>query len=148
MAPALLYAGAFTASLLLAWVLTPLMLRLAVRSGVLDHPGERKGQAAPVPYLGGVAIVGAFSVTVLVAAVALRPSAGLGALAAVLGTALLLAVVGLVDDVRGLGPLVRLVLEVAAGVLVWRTGPGLLPGGPEGLDSCSPSSGSSASRTR
>jgi UDP-GlcNAc:undecaprenyl-phosphate GlcNAc-1-phosphate transferase len=129
-----LYLGAFAASLALAWLLTPLMLRLAIRLQVLDHPGERKAQTSPTPYLGGVAIVLAFSATVLGAAAALRPSAGLGALAAVLTAAVLLALVGLVDDLRGLGPAIRLALEVAAGVLVWRTGPGLLAGGPEGLD--------------
>jgi UDP-GlcNAc:undecaprenyl-phosphate/decaprenyl-phosphate GlcNAc-1-phosphate transferase len=129
-----LYAGAFTASLALAWVLTPLMLRLAVRLQVLDHPGERKAQSSPVPYLGGVAIVVAFSATVLAAAALLRPSAGLGALAAVLGVAVVLALIGLVDDLRGLGPVLRLVLEVAAGVLVWLTGPGLLVSGPDLVD--------------
>jgi UDP-GlcNAc:undecaprenyl-phosphate GlcNAc-1-phosphate transferase len=132
--PVLLPLGAFLGSLALAWVLTPLMLRVALRLQVLDHPGERKAQSSPIPYLGGVAIVGAFSATVLTAAVALRPAAGLGALAAVLGAALLLAAVGLVDDLRGLGPAVRVLLELGAGYLVWRTGPGLLPVGPEWLD--------------
>jgi UDP-GlcNAc:undecaprenyl-phosphate GlcNAc-1-phosphate transferase len=129
-----LYLGAFAASLSLAWILTPLMLRLALRLQVLDHPGERKAQSNPIPYLGGIAIVLSFSATVLVAGFALRPPAGLGALTAVLGVAVLLALVGLVDDLRGLGPAVRLVLEVAAGVLVWRTGPGLLGPGNDWVD--------------
>jgi UDP-GlcNAc:undecaprenyl-phosphate GlcNAc-1-phosphate transferase len=128
------YAAAFTASLALAWIFTPLMLRVALRLEVLDHPDDRKAQTSPIPYLGGVAIVAAFSVTVLIAAFLVRPPAGLGALAAVLGAALLLAMVGLVDDLRGLGPTVRVLIELAAGYLVWRTGPGLLPLGPEWLD--------------
>jgi UDP-GlcNAc:undecaprenyl-phosphate GlcNAc-1-phosphate transferase len=129
-----LYLGAFAASLALAWVLTPLMLRLAVRLQVLDHPDERKAQTSPIPYLGGVAIVLAFTVTVLAAAALLRPSAGLGALAAALGLGVLLALMGLIDDLRGLGPMIRVVVEVAAGVVVWATGPGLLADGPEPLD--------------
>lgn len=132
--PLLLGAGAFLGSLALAWLLTPLMLRLALRLRVLDHPDERKAQASPVPYLGGVAIVLSFSVTVLAAAAVLRPSAGLGALAAAMGAALVLALMGLIDDLRGLGPGLRVALEVAAGFLVWRTGPGLLVVGPEWLD--------------
>jgi UDP-GlcNAc:undecaprenyl-phosphate GlcNAc-1-phosphate transferase len=123
-----LYVSAFLASLALAWLLTPLMLRLARRLSLLDRPGERKAQSSAIPYLGGVAILLAFSGTVLAAAVVLRPSAGLGALAAVLGAAVMLALVGLVDDLRGLGPGIRIVLETAAGVLVWVTGPGLLSG--------------------
>ena len=30
---------------------------LALRYGILDHPGPRKSQGAPIPYLGGVAVV-------------------------------------------------------------------------------------------
>jgi UDP-GlcNAc:undecaprenyl-phosphate GlcNAc-1-phosphate transferase len=49
-------------------VLTPLALRAALRWQAVDEPGERKVQQQAVPYLGGVAIVLAFSVTVLAAA--------------------------------------------------------------------------------
>lgn len=122
---ALGYAAAFLVPLLLAWTLTPLALRLAVRLDVLDVPGDaRKTQDLPVPYLGGVAIVLSFSVTVLAAA-ALRGAGGeLGTLAALLGTGLVLALLGLVDDLRGVSVGLRLALEVAAGVVVVVTGSG------------------------
>ena len=53
------YAAAFLAPLALAWVLTPLMLRIAVRRRILDGPTAeaRKAQQDAIPYLGGVAIV-------------------------------------------------------------------------------------------
>ena len=62
------YLAAFVAPLVLAWVLTPLALRAALRFRAVDEPGERKVQQQAVPYLGGVAIVAAFSLTVLAAA--------------------------------------------------------------------------------
>ena len=123
------YAAAFLAALALAWLLTPLMLRLALRLSVLDVPDERKAQSSPIPYLGGVAIVVAFSVTVLVAGFVAGPQAGVGPLAAVLGAAVVLALMGLVDDLRGLSPYLRLAVEAAAGVVVYLTEPAIsLPG--------------------
>jgi UDP-GlcNAc:undecaprenyl-phosphate GlcNAc-1-phosphate transferase len=128
------YVAAFAVSAALAWGLTPLMLRVALRRGVLDVPDERKAQTSPVPYLGGLAIVLAFSVTVLVAGFVTNPPSGLPALAAVLGMALVLALMGLVDDLRGLNPYLRLVVEASAGVLVYLTDPGITFPGPQWLD--------------
>lgn len=128
------YVAAFVVSAALAWVLTPLMLRVAVRRSILDVPDERKAQTSPVPYLGGVAIVLAFAVTVLVAGTVTRPPSELGALAAVLGVGLLLALTGLLDDLRGLSPYLRLAVEIAAGVVVYMTDPGITFPGPQWLD--------------
>lgn len=125
------YAAAFFMALGLAWVLTPVMLRVAIRLSVLDAPDERKAQESAVPYLGGVAIVLAFSVTVLVAGALLRPPSGVGALAAFLGMGALLCIVGLVDDLRGLNPYVRLALEATAGVVVYISEPDIALPGPE-----------------
>jgi UDP-GlcNAc:undecaprenyl-phosphate GlcNAc-1-phosphate transferase len=122
------YGAVFASSLLIAGLLTPLMLRVAVRRGILDAPGGRKVQSDPVPYLGGVAIATAFSVTVLAATLLVQPTSGAGALAAALGAALALSIIGLWDDLRGLGPFIRLAAQVAAGALVAFTSPGLLPG--------------------
>ena len=128
------YVAAFLVSFALAWALTPLMLRLALRLSVLDLPDERKAQSSPVPYLGGVAIVLAFATTVLVAGAVTRPPSGLGALAAVLGTGVTLSLMGLLDDLRGLPPLLRLLVEVAAGAVVYLTTPSIALPGPQWLD--------------
>ena len=103
-------------------VLTPLALRLAMRVGVLDRPGPYKAQVSPVPYLGGLAIVASFTALVVVAAALRPPVSGFGNLAILLGIGLALSVVGLVDDIRGLSPWLRLLLEVAAGIGVFTTG--------------------------
>lgn len=128
------YAAAFFASVSLAWVLTPLMLRIAVRRAILDVPDERKAQESPVPYLGGVAIVLAFSLTVLVAGALTARTTGVVSLAWVLGAAVALGVVGLLDDLRGLNPFLRLAVEIGAGVVVYATDPGISFPGPQWTD--------------
>jgi UDP-GlcNAc:undecaprenyl-phosphate GlcNAc-1-phosphate transferase len=49
------------AAFVLAVALTPLMGRLAVRLGVVDHPGPLKVQQRPMPYLGGLAVMPALA---------------------------------------------------------------------------------------
>lgn len=115
------YAAVFAVTLVLALVATPLALRFALRNQILDAPSEIKAQESPVPYLGGAAIVFAFAGAVLVAALVRPPTGGLEELVIILGLGLLLAVVGLFDDLRGLSPFLRLGIEIAAGVLVWAT---------------------------
>ena len=118
------YTSVFAASALLSLVLTPLAMNLAVRHGILDHPRGHKAHTSPVPYLGGLAMVSAFSVAVLVAAVIRPPVTGFGELVAVLSIALGLSVVGLFDDLRGLGAWPRIVCEVGAGIGVYAVGAG------------------------
>jgi UDP-GlcNAc:undecaprenyl-phosphate GlcNAc-1-phosphate transferase len=129
------YVAAFAGSLAVAWVLTPLLLALALRRQVLDIPDERKAQTSPVPYLGGVAIVAGFSAMVLTAAALDRATTVLIQLAVLLGTGLVLALMGLVDDLRGgISPYFRLGVEVAAGAGVYVNNSGALLGGPHWLD--------------
>jgi UDP-GlcNAc:undecaprenyl-phosphate/decaprenyl-phosphate GlcNAc-1-phosphate transferase len=97
---------------------------------VLDVPGGHKSHVSPVPYLGGVAIVAAFSVAVVGAAMLHQPSGGFVELAVIIGLALAISLVGLVDDLRGLGPLIRFGAVTAAAVGIWAVGIGtnLFPG--------------------
>jgi UDP-GlcNAc:undecaprenyl-phosphate GlcNAc-1-phosphate transferase len=116
------YALLFLGSVTLSGLLTPLALNFAIRHGVLDSLTPRTSLAKAIPYLGEAAIVVAFAVALMVGASVNPPSAGLGQLAALLGLALVLAVVGLVDDVRGLPIWLRLGIELGAGVGVCATG--------------------------
>jgi UDP-GlcNAc:undecaprenyl-phosphate GlcNAc-1-phosphate transferase len=127
------YVAILVGSSVLTLVLTPLALRYALRRQVLDHPGGHKGHTSPVPYLGGVAIVLAFSAAIVVASLVRGPR-GRDELLAVVGIAVGLALLGLVDDLRGLGPFIRVTLEVAAGVGLWYFGDGALLFGNDGLN--------------
>ena len=108
---------------LVAFVLTalfvPLVVRLARRTGFLDHPGPRKIHAQPVPYGGGIAVAAGMFLAMLLA-----PLARGGTLAwseplvvYALGS-LVILVLGLVDDRRKLSAGVKLGVEtlVALGV--------------------------------
>lgn len=135
--PYLAYAYSFAVSAVLAAALTVLVRGLAVRWRVLDHPGERKTQSAPVPLMGGVAIVGAFYAVVLLHLLAmlllerfgmayverfLAEALGHGSkgkLVGILAGGLVIFALGLVDDLRNLNPWVKLAGQiVAAGLLV------------------------------
>lgn len=118
------YAGVFVVTALLTLVVTPVAMRIALRNNVLDHPNAIKAQESPVPYLGGAAIVVAFSAVVLAAAIVRPPTAGLAELSIILGLGVGLSIAGLIDDLRGLSPLLRLLLEFAAGLTVALTAAG------------------------
>ena len=130
------YVVVLAGSLLLSLVLVPVALSVALRFGLLDHPGPAKSHAKAVPYLGGAAIVVSFATVVVVGNLLDPPPSGLPQLAGFLGLAVLLAIVGLVDDLTGgVSPLVRLVAEVGAGVAVWSMGSSAhLAGVPAPLD--------------
>jgi UDP-GlcNAc:undecaprenyl-phosphate/decaprenyl-phosphate GlcNAc-1-phosphate transferase len=117
------YAGAFLASLLLAFLLTPLALRVALRKQIVDAPGDYKAQESPVPYLGGAAIVTSFALVIVAAAIFRPPVAGLDELIIIMALAVGLAIVGLLDDLLGgLNVWVRFGLQVAAALGLWAAG--------------------------
>jgi UDP-GlcNAc:undecaprenyl-phosphate GlcNAc-1-phosphate transferase len=113
---AILGVAAFALTGLLTWPVRA----LAIRLGAMDVPNmSRKTQAEPVPYLGGVAI--AIGVTTVTFASqffsdeeALIIERGLTAII----PALLLGVVGLIDDLRSLPAWPRLIVQTVIGTLI------------------------------
>ena len=115
--------AAFAVATVVSLVLTPLAIRAALRLGVLDRPGEHKSHATPTPYLGGVAIVLAVTLAILLAAVVRGEElATLSQLLGLLGIALTMALTGLVDDLRGLPVALRFGLQFAAALGLWAIG--------------------------
>jgi len=122
-------AGQFATLGITAFVLTGLLTwpvrALAIRLGVMDEPNlDRKTQATPVPYLGGVAIALGITITTLAAVFVGGNKSGenvsqLKDLAlTVLLPALLLGAMGLVDDLRSLSPWPRLITQSVVGSIV------------------------------
>jgi UDP-GlcNAc:undecaprenyl-phosphate GlcNAc-1-phosphate transferase len=110
----------------LTGILTWPIRALAIRLGAMDVPNlARKAQAEPVPYLGGVAIALGFSIVTLGAVfVGAENFAGEDnnqlkdlALTALL-PALALGAMGLLDDLRSLSPLPRLITQTIVGTVV------------------------------
>jgi len=96
----------------------------ASRFHVLDHPGGRSLHQQALPRSGGVAIVTAILLTWGVAAAVGKLSWG-GGLAWLFTGAVLLAVIGGIDDRRDLSPLVRLLVQSLAALALLVAG--LLP---------------------
>jgi UDP-GlcNAc:undecaprenyl-phosphate GlcNAc-1-phosphate transferase len=114
----LIAASAFALALAAATLIVPVAIGVAWRIGFLDAPHGHKRHARPTPYLGGVAVMTA------AAPVAISVG-GIDADAAwILGCAVLLTVLGTIDDKRMLGPVIRLAIEVGLGVLLWANGLG------------------------
>lgn len=106
----------------LSWVLTVYLRQYALAKNLLDIPNVRSSHSAPTPRGGGVAIVAAFSL-------ALPALFGLGLLSAnvtyaLLGSGLLVAVIGFVDDHGHIAARWRLLghFMAAAWVLYWLKG--------------------------
>ncbi len=90
--------------------LTPLVRRLALRTGALDHPNERKIHTDPLPTWGGVALIAGFFAGALAAGglhqVPFRTLIGISA------GAVLVAIVGFVDDRLDVPAKLKLVLQI------------------------------------
>ena len=113
---------AFGVAALVTLVCTPVALQVAKRFDCFDIPAGGKSHQAPVPYLGGSAMVISFVLVAVVAgAIEISDHNDVPGLAVFLAMAVGLAVLGLVDDLRGLSPWPRLALEIGAGIGVWTT---------------------------
>ena len=133
--PLWLYALTFVGATTLSLLLVPAVREYAQRKQITDQPGGHKSHSAPVPYLGGVAMVLAFSAAMFVGVVVRRSSQFDGRevrltignllaqgdglvreLIVVLGLALIFSAMGLIDDLRGLSPWLR--FAVGLGIAV------------------------------
>lgn len=103
-------AGAFVATL----VLTEVLRRVAVRHRLVDRPRRGRAHSSPTPYLGGVAIV----TGTIAAAAPAAPFRDPRVLTLVVA-AVVIAVLGLADDLWSLPASTRLTVEaLAAGAVV------------------------------
>lgn len=120
-----MFVGLLAAVCIASLVGTGMLRRYAIARSVLDVPNARSSHTVPTPRGGGVAIVGAF----LVAALWLAAASWIHTRTAiaVLGSGLLVAGVGFVDDHRHVPPRWRLAVHFAAAAwgLAWLGGPWL-----------------------
>jgi UDP-GlcNAc:undecaprenyl-phosphate/decaprenyl-phosphate GlcNAc-1-phosphate transferase len=109
----LVLAGApFVATLVLVFLLKPLALRL----GLVDHPGARKTHGGPTPLAGGAAITLAALATAGFLLPMTRDLVALGA------ASLIMLVVGTVDDRYDINWRVRIVAQTAAALVLYTWG--------------------------
>ena len=135
-----LYLAVFVGATAMSLVLVPVVREYARSRQIHDVPGGHKSHTAPVPYLGGVAMVVAFSLTMVlgvllqrnttisgqqisfnIESLALRSDTLLREFVVVIALALLYSTMGLIDDLRGLSPRLRFVvgLGIATSLVVY-----------------------------
>jgi len=115
---------AFFVSLAVATALTPLVLRLALRWGLYDQPNERKVHSRKIPRLGGVAIVVGFftpiaGLLVVDAGLTTHLTESAPQLSGLFIGGLLIALLGLYDDLRGADAKQKFIVQIGVAVLMW-----------------------------
>lgn len=108
----------FLLALFAAWLLTPLMRRIALRINLVDRPEGRKAHIKVTPLMGGVAVY----LSIILASVHFGHTWP-PTLRVLLGAATLLMLTGLLDDRFTLGW--RAKLGVQVGVTIWLYAAGL-----------------------
>ena len=107
-------------SLIAVGILTPVMRLVAKRYGVVDSPSEsHKTHKNPVPYLGGVGIaIGVVGVTYLASLVSDFSRETFLLASTVVIPAIVMGIVGLVDDLRNLSPWPRFMIQSLFGIAI------------------------------
>lgn len=104
------------AALLVSMLATPLAIRFAHKYGVVDLPNARKVHQGSMPRMGGVAIYVGFLVgALLLEAFSRQIFALLLAGSVIMGA-------GLYDDVKGLSPKAKLLLQIVAALILVQSG--------------------------
>jgi len=108
----------FASALAVAAGCTPIVRRLALRLGVIDRPNARKIHVNPIPLLGGLAIYAAFIAALLLFGNRFR----LRELVSILVGASLMSFLGVWDDRRSVGPVLKLIGQFLAASILVMTG--------------------------
>lgn len=108
---------AFLCALAISFVMTPPVKRFAEKVGAIDIPkDERRIHDHPIPRMGGIAIFIGFISSLLIFIPMTTQIAGL------LMGAVIIAVMGAVDDIVSLKPMIKLIGQIAAAIVAIRSG--------------------------
>lgn len=105
-------------ALILAFSSTPLLRRVALRTGVVDAPASRKIHTNPVPLLGGAAIYIGFIVALLF----FGDRRYVNEIVGIFAGATMMSLMGLADDRWGLGSYVKLAGQIGATLILIYSG--------------------------
>lgn len=108
-----------TTALLLCLMIVPVLMRFSARLGLMDKPGFRKVHASAVPVVGGIAIVLASGMALMLSSISLELVKQYPVL---LGGSLLLFIIGVWDDRKHLSPMYRLMIQILCATAVAANG--------------------------
>ncbi|MEX2605973.1 MAG: hypothetical protein WD708_01400 [Kiritimatiellia bacterium] len=117
---------ALCCSLVISYLLTPLVIKIGFAFGFIDQPDERRIHKNPTPRCGGLSVFFAFSLTAILLCCAnlftlSRPSNHLW-VTSVLMVSLPLIGIGLIDDRWEIKPQYKLLGQFLIGLLAWEQG--------------------------
>jgi UDP-GlcNAc:undecaprenyl-phosphate/decaprenyl-phosphate GlcNAc-1-phosphate transferase len=116
--PGLSAAVGFAVAAVTVLLTTPLAIKVAQRTGFYDHPREYRQHKAPTPFLGGTVVLLGFSLAAVIIGGLTEPWL------VVLGGAVIMWVIGTVDDRVAVAPKWRLITTGVMAVAVYRSGLG------------------------
>ena len=99
---------AFAASLIATFAVHPYLVRIALAKNIVDNPNARKLQKRPIPVLGGAAIFLGIIIGTGVSGLHIDCSS----LMIIISAMVVMLYIGMIDDILGLSPMLRFVLEI------------------------------------
>ena len=110
------YFAVFVLGIVTVYFITPLIIKLAKKWNFVDNPSARKIHKEAVPLMGGVAVfIGFFILTVFVIVINLH-ALNLRLLGYLAG-AVLIVIVGLIDDRKGMKPIPKMIGQLLSCLL-------------------------------
>mgnify|MGYP006284077573 CR=1 FL=1 len=107
------YILAFVTSLIITFLVTPYIKNISITIGAIDHPNHRRINSRSIPNIGGLAIYFGFVAAILLFAPLNKMLIGI-----LIGGTLIL-ILGLIDDLYEISPLLKVLGQItAAGVLI------------------------------
>jgi UDP-GlcNAc:undecaprenyl-phosphate GlcNAc-1-phosphate transferase len=117
----LLYIAAFFSAFGIALLMTPLAKKLSFKLGGVAYPNARSMHKEPLPSLGGIAIVAGFFVSMALL-VPFMPELRTKEFAGFLVGGVIIALLGMVDDIFTLRPRTKLIAQILAALVVVASG--------------------------
>ena len=110
--------GAFLVSMLISFLLMPLIIGILKRKNIVEAPGRRKIHKNIVPSLGGIGIITGLAVALII----WLTFTGMTAYKYVLAGMGLLFIAGIRDDLIPISPRIKLMVQILAAVIVILSG--------------------------
>lgn len=100
-------------AIFISWITTPLVRKLAFKVGAIDIPkDDRRVHKEPMPLIGGIAIY----ISVLISTLVFLPI-NPTLLSILIGGSVIL-ISGIIDDMKGLGPKLKILFQLIAGLIL------------------------------
>lgn len=113
----LLYIAAFACSFAITLVATPFAKWASIRLGAIDYPKDRGVHTQPMPRMGGIAMVMGFVLTILIIS-RFDKSLNTTELTGFLIGAMIIAVLGAIDDMKNLPAKLKFSVQIVAALVV------------------------------